>query len=74
MILLEAFQQEGGIIKVNVQMNQNIDNPNVMLFFEEVSAGDAGANAIMAASQGLGLFNTSMLSTDLGSSIPLNMP
>ncbi len=61
---------EGGIIKVNVQMNQNIDNPNVMLFFEEVSAGDAGANAIMAASQGLGLFNTSMLSSDLGSSIP----
>ena len=61
---------EGGIIKVNVQMNQNIDNPNVMLFFEEVSGGDAGANSIMAASQGLGLFNTSMLSTDLGSSIP----
>ena len=60
----------GGIIKVNVQMNQNIDNPNVMLFFEEVSAGDAGANAINATSEGLGLFNTTMLSSDLGSTVP----
>ena len=25
-------------------MNQNIDNQNVMLFFEDVSGGDAGAN------------------------------
>ncbi len=33
----------GGIIKVNVQMNQDINNPNVMMFFEEVSGGDAGA-------------------------------
>jgi hypothetical protein len=60
----------GGIIKVNVQMNQNIDNPNVMLFFDEVSGGDAGANAINATSEGLGLFNTTMLSSDLGSTVP----
>ena len=60
----------GGIIKVNVQMNQNIDNPNVMMFFEEVSGGDAGANAITATSEGLGLFNTTMLSSDLGSTVP----
>jgi len=60
----------GGIIKVNVQMNQDINNPNVMLFFEEVSGGDAGANAITATSEGLGLFNTTMLSSDLGSTVP----
>ena len=54
---------EGPVIKVNVQMNQNIDNPNVMLLFEEVSAGDAGANSITAASQGLGLFTNSSLSS-----------
>ena len=60
----------GGIIKVNVQMNQDINNPNVMMFFEEVSGGDAGANAITATSEGLGLFNTTMLSSDLGSTVP----
>ena len=61
---------EGGIIKVNVQMNQNIDNPNVMLFFEEVSGGDAGANSITAAANGLGLFNTTVLSNDSESTLP----
>ncbi len=60
----------GGIIKVNVQMNQDIDNPNVLMFFEEVSGGDAGANAITATSEGMGLFNTTMLSSDLGSTLP----
>ena len=60
----------GGIIKVNVQMNEVIENPNVMLFFEEVSSGDAGANSLGAASEGLGLFNTTMLSSDLGSTLP----
>ena len=60
----------GGIIKVNVQMNEVIENPNVMLFFEEVSSGDAGANSIVAASEGLGLFNSTMLSSDLGSTLP----
>ena len=61
----------GGIIKVNVQMNQNIDNPNVMLFFEEVSGGDAGANSITAVSQGFGLFNTTApLSNNLESTLP----
>ncbi len=61
---------EGGIIKVNVQMNQNIDNPNVMLFFEEVSGGDAGANSITAASEGLGLFSTTVLSNNPESTLP----
>ena len=58
---------DGPVLKVNVQMDQYIDNPNVMLLFEEVSAGDAGANSIMAASQGLGLFTTTLMSasTDL---------
>jgi len=60
----------GGIIKVNVQMNQDINNPNVLMFFEEVSGGDAGANAITATSEGMGLFNTTMLSSDLGSTLP----
>ena len=60
----------GGIIKVNVQMNQDINNPNVMMFFEEVSGGDAGAIAIIAASDGMGLFNTTMLSSDLGPTVP----
>ena len=60
----------GGIIKVNVQMNQDINNPNVMMFFEEVSGGDAGANAITAVSDGMGLFNTTMLSSDLGPTVP----
>ena len=60
----------GGIIKVNVQMNQDINNPNVLMFFEEVSGGDAGANAITATSEGMGLFNTTMLSSDLGPTVP----
>ena len=47
---------DGPVIKVNVQMGQNIQNPNVQLLFHEVSAGDAGANSITAISQGLGLF------------------
>ena len=61
---------EGPVIKVNVQMNQNIDNPNVMLLFEEVSAGDAGANSITATSQGLGLFTNSSLSSVDEASLP----
>ena len=60
----------GGIIKVNVQMNQNIENPNVMLFFEEVSGGDAGANSITATAEGLGLFNTTSLSNDVEATLP----
>ena len=47
---------DGPVIKINVQMGQNIQNPNVQLLFHEVSAGDAGANSITAISQGLGLF------------------
>ena len=61
---------DGPIIKVNVQMSQNINNPNVMLLFEEVSGGDAGANSITAASQGLGLFTNSTLSTNGETSLP----
>ena len=51
-------------------MNQNIDNPNTMLLFEEVSAGDAGANPITATSQGLGLFTNSSLSSVDKASLP----
>ena len=51
-------------------MNQNIDNPNVMLFFEVVSGGDAGANSILAASEGLGLFSTTVLSNNPESTLP----
>ena len=47
---------DGTVIKINVQMGQNIQSPNVQLIFHAVSAGDAGANSITAVSQGLGLF------------------
>ena len=60
----------GPILKVNVQMSQNIDNPNVMLFFNNLAAGDATANPLDAASDGLGLFTTSTLSNDLSANLP----
>ncbi len=60
----------GPILKVNVQMGQNIDNPNVMLFFNNLAAGDATANPLDAASDGLGLFTTSTLSNDISANLP----
>mgnify|MGYP001450649785 CR=1 FL=1 len=61
---------DGPVIKINVQMGQNIQNPNVQLLFHEVSAGDAGANSITAISQGLGLFADVNLSSTTEAYVP----
>ena len=60
---------EGPILRVEVEMNQNIQNPSVMLLFESVATGDDGANPIISVAEGFGQFIPS-LSNDESASIP----
>ena len=60
---------EGPILRVEVEMNENIQNPSVMLLFESVATGDDGANPIISVAEGFGQFIPS-LSNDESASIP----
>ena len=51
---------EGPILRVDVEMNQNIQNPSVMLLFESVATGDDGANPVTSVADGFGQFTVSL--------------
>ena len=59
----------GSILRVDVEMNQNIQNTSVMLLFESVASGDDGANPIISVAEGFGQFTPS-LSNDAGIELP----
>ena len=54
---------EGPILRVDVEMNQNIQNPSVMLLFESVATGDDGANPVTSVAEGFGQFTVSLSSS-----------
>lgn len=60
----------GPIITVEVEMNQILSNPNIMILFESVFAGDPTAVGITSISEGFGIFASDFLSNDLVSSLP----
>ena len=54
---------EGPILRVDVEMNQDIQNPSVMLLFESVATGDDGANPVTSVAEGFGQFTVSLSSS-----------
>ena len=61
---------DGAILKVDVEFNQNLQNPSSVLMFQSSSSGDVNASPIMTMNSGFGQFTGSNLKTDKSVSLP----
>jgi hypothetical protein len=62
----------GAILEIEVEFNNTLTNPSVVFMINEISAGDANANPLVAVADNFGQFSGDMVGIDLNDGMPAN--